>query len=235
MKNQEKDQLMTDLARYGYALHQPAPAAREPEEVLSNLLKQEDPRLLEGFPVVLAHALKEKETLEWERSKPKRSLVEEMPGKFKDRLALLLSLSYLLFRLFGLEKKYENRVLKLLSGLEDGEDTLKNLTEPFVRSESVSGAGVTLSVERLKNSFRNYVTQAGESGKVVEEKRRVLELELLLSELFTPRQKELLNKRLAGRPFTKTEQEYFYRVVKKRLRALANEDLHRFARDLVLK
>ncbi len=235
MKNPEKDQLMSDLARYGYALSQPLPVAREPEEVLSNLLKQDDPRLLEGFPVVLAHALKEKEALDWERSKPKQSLFEETPKKFQDRLAVLLSLSYLLFRLFGLEKKYENRVLKLLSESEQGKDMLKKLSEPFAHSASVSAGGVTLSVERLKNTFRNYVTQAGESGRAVQEKRRDLELELLLSELFTPRQKELLRKRLEGKPFTKTEREYFYRVVKKRLKALASEELHRLARDLLLK
>lgn len=235
MKSHGKEELMGDLARYGYALSQPAPVTREPEEVFKNLLKQDDPRLLEGFPVVLAYALKEKEALAWERSKLKRAFRGEPSKKSQQRSAFLLGVSYLLFRLFGLDKKYEDRVLKLLSGVEEGKQTLANLTEPFMRSESVSGGGVTLSVERLKNTFRNYVTQAGESSRAVQEKKRDLELELLLSELFTPRQKELLRKRLEGKAFTKTEREYFYRVVKKRLKALANEDLHRLARDLVLK
>ena len=233
MKTKEKEQLMSDLAHYGYALRQPAVPARKPEEVLKNLLKQNDTRLLEGFPVVLARVLKEKETLSWERSKwPARG---EHSEKDADRSAFLLSLSYLLFRLFGLGKKYEDRVLKLLSKVEGGKKVLANLNEPFTRSESVTSAGLTLSAERLKNTFRNYVTQTDESGKAAQEKRRTLELELLLSELFTPRQKELLRKRLEDKPFTKTEREYFYRVVKKRLKALANEDLHQLARGLVLK
>lgn len=41
--------------------------------------------------------------------------------------------------------------------------------------------------------------------------------------------------RLAMTLFTKTEREYFYRVVRKRLKALANEELHQFVRSLVLK
>ena len=74
--------------------------------------------------------------------------------------------------------------------------------------------------------------QAG-SGKELEEQKNALELELLLSVLFTPRQKELLKKSLAGKPMTKTEREYYSRVVKKRLKAVADARLHQMARSLV--
>jgi len=71
--------------------------------------------------------------------------------------------------------------------------------------------------------------------KEVQKKKHALELELLLSEVFTARQKELLRKRLEGKTFTKTEREYFYRVVKKRLRALANDEVHQMAHVLLSK
>ena len=78
----------------------------------------------------------------------------------------------------------------------------------------------------LKTSFRNYVVHQADPGKEFEAQKNALEYELLLSELFTPRQKELLQKRLAGKKMTKTEREYYYRVVKKRLAALADPRLH---------
>ena len=143
-----------------------------------------------------------------------------------------MALSLLLFRLFGLSKAYEDRVLGLLRKCSTGEQTLAALEEPFSGSGQVCAGDAKLSAERLKSSFRNYVllrTGAEES----QEQKAALQLELLFSELFTSRQKELLAKRLAGQPFTKTEQEYYYRVVKKRLKALADERVYQMARKLV--
>ena len=70
-----------------------------PEKVLEELLRQEDARLLEGFPVVLAQALSGKELLAWEN----RSWFPEkvFSVKMKERWTGLMALSLLLFRLFG--------------------------------------------------------------------------------------------------------------------------------------
>lgn len=227
----DKDQLLENLGSYGYPLLKPVPAG-EPEDVLKALLKQSDARLLEGFPVVLAHVFKERESLSWEKSKwnPENDLAT----KSRLRLAYLLGLSYYLFKLFGLPKEYQDRTLKLLFKYKSGNRLIKDLEEAFAKSESVKVDNVELSTERLKNNFRNYVVHAPGSAEA-QEKKHALELELLLAELFTPRQKEVLRKRMEGKALTKTEREYFYRVVKKRLRVLANEELHQMARTLLLK
>ena len=99
-------------------------------------------------------------------------------------------------------------------------------------SGPVALKGLNVSVDRLKNSFRNYRVHQASPGELQEQKD-ALGFELLLSELFTVRQKELLSKRLAGKLLTKTEREYYYRVVKKRLKVLADSRLHQMARDLV--
>ena len=231
MKTMDKDQLMDQLAQRGYALMRPK--STEPgEKVLVSLLQQDEVRLLEGFPVVLAGLLKEKETLTWENKKWHPS--NDLSKKTEHRLAVMLSLSYLLFKLFGFEKEYGPRTLKLLFRCEGGTELLKQLTKSFLNSESAKMDTLELSPERLKNNFRNYVVHHEESQEV-HEKRHALEFDLLLSELFTSRQKELLKKRLEEKPMTKTEKEYFYRVVSKRLKALANEELHALARRLVSK
>ncbi|MDP3921131.1 MAG: hypothetical protein Q8R76_10055 [Candidatus Omnitrophota bacterium] len=134
MKQSNPNDLLEGLSQHGYPLLRRG-AAQPPEQLLKQLLEQDDMRLLEGFPVVLANAM---------------------------------------------------------------------------RGKSVQ------SVDQ-----RDVDKRAGE-----------LEFELLLSALFTPRQKSLLKKKMAGQPLSKTEREYFSRVVKKRLKALANEELHQLAKKL---
>lgn len=229
MKSANKTELLQHLAQYGYALAVPRSPV-SPEKVLEELLRQEDGRLLEGFPVVLAHALSEKEQLIWE--KKSWSPEKEFSVKIRERWTGLMALSLLLFRLFGLPKAFDDRTLALLTKCAEGEAALSALEKDFSGSGQVCAGDAELSAERLKNSFRNYVLlQAGDKG--LQAQKEGLELELLFSELFTPRQKELLAKRLAGKPFTKTEREYYYRVVKKRLKALADERVHQTARKLV--
>ncbi len=227
----DKNQLMDNLAHYGYALMRPN-VTKEPEEVLKDLLQQNDVRFLEGFPVVFANALKEKKELSWESLKWHPG--KELSKKAEHRLAVLLVLTNGLFKLFGLNKQYGERALKLALACEGESELPAQLQKRFLNSEPVKVDDLELSTERLKNNFRNYVVQAPESEEL-KKKQHALELELLLSQVFTPRQKELLRKRVEGKTFTKTEREYFYRVVKKRLRTLASEELHQMARDLLLK
>lgn len=234
MKTVDKNQLMDQLAQHGYELMRPK-SAKSGEKLLFNLLQQDDSRLLEGFPVVLADLMNEKGTLGWVNKKKRSS--NDLSKKAEHRLVVILVLTHLLLELFGM-KEYSSRALKLLArrvGAKETERVVTLLREPFLKSEPVElDRDVDLSTERLKNNFRNYVVHR-EEGEGVKKKRRVLELDLLLSELFTLRQKELLKKRLEDKPMTKTEKEYFYRVVSKRLKALANEELHQLARSLVLR
>ena len=246
MKNADKKELLDQLAQYGYELSVPGTSVAAPEKVLEALLRQEDARLLEGFPVVLANALSQKSALEWEKStwRPGKAF----SPKTEERWASLMAASLLLFRLFGVEKGSQDRVLKLLKKDPEGETALERAGKDFsgVGGSDLSAARtgtsssrrsrtkpLGVSTDRLKNSFRNYVVHQAGSGKELQEQKNALEYELLLSALFTSRQKEVLQKRLAGKPMTKTEREYYYRVVKKRLNALANPRLHQMARSLV--
>jgi hypothetical protein len=61
------------------------------------------------------------------------------------------------------------------------------------------------------------------------------QLHMHLSTLFSEKQKELVLKKLQGEPLTKTEQEYYSRVVKKKLEALTNSELRRIATTLTKK
>ncbi|MSR77269.1 MAG: hypothetical protein EXS63_03440 [Candidatus Omnitrophica bacterium] len=224
-----KDQLCESLAAYGYPLLKPP---TQPELVIKSLLEQDDFRLLEGFPVVLAHMLQEQETFDWGTS---AQGLGSLSGKAQKRLLHFLALSYLLFQTEGLTQGCKSRVLEMLFKFPDGEQVLENVQALFAESEALKVGSETFSVERFKNTFHTYWVQMKTSPKDadLEKKKHDLEFELLLSEVFTPRQKLLLRKRLGQESLTKTEREYFSRVLKKRLRALASDELHRLAQQLM--
>jgi len=61
MTPENPEELFAALARFGYPLLQPEGEA-DPNKVLAALVESEDARLLEGFPVVLAHCVMGKES-----------------------------------------------------------------------------------------------------------------------------------------------------------------------------
>ncbi len=60
-------------------------------------------------------------------------------------------------------------------------------------------------------------------------------LEAAFVEFFSPKQKELFLKKLKGESLSKTEREYYSRVVRKRILALANASLHLLAQQVLEK
>jgi hypothetical protein len=96
--------------------------------------------------------------------------------------------------------------------------------------------GTRLSAERMQTALLDYGALEREAERGSLQHRLTLrvqyDLDKALAELFTARQRELLRKRLNREPFTRSEKVYFYRTVGKRLKALANADLHRLAVEL---
>jgi hypothetical protein len=54
-----------------------------------------------------------------------------------------------------------------------------------------------------------------------------------LDEFFTPRQKEIILRRIYRLELSKTEKEYYSRVIKKKLKALANSMLNKMASIII--
>lgn len=61
------------------------------------------------------------------------------------------------------------------------------------------------------------------------------QLYIYLDKLFSPKQKDLVFKKLHGKSFTKTEREYYSRVVRKKLEAIANKEVREIAETLAGK
>ncbi len=218
-----KNELLEALAQYGYELSKPSHQYNG-EEVLLNLLKENDTRLLEGFPVVYDNILDNKKHLNFD--------FQTLSEKDKTKLLTLLLLTYALLKLFGQDKLKLDETENTLSKLsKKWKESSKDVEDKFNHSDSVRVNGVALSTDRLKKQFRNYVVHFGARNK--NEPKVDIELELLLSEFFTSKQKDLLKKRARREVLSKTEREYYSRVVNKRLKALSNNALHTFVKSLV--
>jgi hypothetical protein len=228
MDSLEKELLFRDAEKYGYSLVHPT--SSNPAQVLVKMLSANDPRLLEGVPVVLANMLFQQ---------PDMNLVsveEQLPAALKKRFRMFVVLT-LLFSFWVPES--EQARANLQNFLENREPSLAMTVEERLRKHGKVNVGdnVTLDAKRLETTFRNYVvhhfmeTQATVAKKLENERQNVLNA--ALSELFTEKQKELLFKMLNHEPVSKSEREYYSRAVKPRLRALRNPDLQSLALNLL--
>lgn len=218
MKKKPKSELINALGRFGYPLFQPE-NTQDPNELLAALAQSDDARLMEGFPVVLGHCLAGKDS-RLDLHKAEEALSNP---RHKGYFRQLVALSQLLFDLYTPDSA---RSGKLPPNLNPDED----LKSKFFHGQPVKIGNQLLDPGRFKSTFLNYTVntrlEKGTSDKDKAKIKEEFQREFLLSLLLSPRQKDLVYKKLRGEGMTKTEKEYFSRVVKKKLQALADPDLH---------
>jgi hypothetical protein len=196
-------------------------------DVLDELANSTESRLIEAFPVVLANCAHRGIKLDIHTL----LLRHDARSQKRRRLEKLILASTDLLNQEGLEKP------------EDIDGIVKAIRQTYgdlLADEKMAlGKGLSVSIDRLRNALRRYATdlERSESASEKEKKRqlRSFQLNLHLSTLFPPKQKELVIKKLDGKPFTKTEQEYYSRIVKKKLEALANSEILKIASALTKK
>lgn len=191
-------------------------------ETLAEVVKSRAPRLWEAFPVLLARSV--------ERgifSYP--GVRSGLTSKEANDLDSLVRASYALYRALGLDYPWLGR-LESLPPLQDRQSEVE--LNGFQNLEDVKVGSLTLSKDRMTGHFRNYFQAEERDLKSLLAHKEEYSLEVALSEVFSPKQKELFLKKLRGDKLSKTELEYYSRRVKKKVLALANEDLHKLARGL---
>ena len=221
MKN---DDLLKKMGLLGFSLFE-AEQGVDANLTLASVVKSKDLRLWEGFAVALANAVE-------------RGLfnLEEVLGYLKkpsDRYKLesLLALSLALYKVFNLKLPWEKDLYHKLNTQK--KKKFQEFLEKLKNDRTLNAAGYALSSQRLKTVFSNYFGQKQSGLKDLLAAKEELGLEYALSQVFSPRQKDLFLKKLKREKMTKTEREYFSRVVKKKVLALANPELHRLARKLL--
>jgi len=216
-------ELLNNLSGLGFKLMEPESMV-DANLTMARLVKSRDLRLWEGFPVVLANSSERNhfnygQTYKW--LKPADRVY----------LKLLVLMSLALYQTLGLkfawaEKLHQMLTNELRSKLDQFRNALAANRDLKLKDYSMSG-------QRLKNTFNRYLQNSESNLNDLMALKSEAGLEYALSQLFSAGQKELFLKKLQGAKLTKTETEYFSRVVKKKVLALANPELHNLARKLL--
>lgn len=188
------------------------PARTDANHTLAEAVKSRERTYWEAFPLMLATAA-EKGELDLQRAE---NLLNEQDRR---ALNLLVMVSMGLFehihagfewraRLVG---KYPARMVSAFAG-------------KFGQGGALDLSGLRLGTVDIKETFLTRFRGAETEADRLRRKMR---------RIFTARQAEIAFKKLHGGALTKTEAEYYSRVIRKKAAALADEELHSLAKRLV--
>ena len=211
------EKLLRKAAKLGFQDDESA-GPTEANKTLAEVVQSYDQRLWQAFPAMLLNAAEAGE-FAYEAAD---ACLEEEDKKY---LKLLTMVSLGLYDSLGLSFPWREQLFgKLPARL------IANFGEKL-RADTVLELGkVALQPEKLRKSLAKYQAKVDIPPMRGEKSREETALETAIKQIFTERQKGLLFKRLNQKKLTKTETEYFSRVIRKKILALANEDLHRLAR-----
>ena len=194
--------------------------------ILDALASADDVAVVARFPAILAICARRGMSLNsqslfsryWETS-PKRQNLEKL---------LLVSATI-----------FKSKKLKPPGNLDQIAASLKPKYGDLISAgEFQLSNGMIVSFTDLENSLASYL--AGHMRPEVNQGQfqhssSEETLDIYLNRLFSPKQKELVLKKRDGHTFTKTERVYYSRVVRKKLEAIASEEVGRIAKNLMLK
>ena len=221
MKNEN---LLKRLSRLGYPLFE-SEEALDANATLADVVKSKDSRLWEGFPVLLANSA-EKGLFDYD--KVKWCLKKPLD---KSCLTSLVLMALALYKVLDLKFSGADKLYRCLS--KKAEKEFNVLCRKLTKNLDFEVGYRAMSAQRVKNTFDNYFRETETRLDNLVSMKEEHALEYSLSQVFSPKQRELFLKKLRREKLTKTEKEYFSRVVKKKASALANPELHRLAQRLL--
>jgi len=216
--------LYNSLSKLGFPMFEPD---EDPDvnETLAKVVKSNDTRLWEGFPVILANAA---ESYHFSMD----MVVQQLEGKEqKEQFHKLVLLSASVYSMYHLSFPWFNKLKKTFS--DEDKKWVKKWRNNLVHHQAPETENDQFDPERVRGLFELYFEQKVEKDRNRKEKFQEFSMEYALSQVFSPKQKELFKKKLEGSPLTKTEKEYYSRTVKKKVVALANSELHSLSRKLL--
>jgi hypothetical protein len=215
--------LLNSLSRLGFPMFEPSEEL-DVNGTLAEVVKSHDTRLWEGFPVLLANAA---DSYQFAPDQVGKKL---FTVEHKEQFHRLLLLSASVFSFYHLSFPWLN---KLKTSFSEEDKALVKIWRNALAHNQSAEMPEEFDPERVKGLFELYFEQKVQKDRRRKDKYEEFSLEFALSQVFSPKQKDLFKKKLSGDPLTKTEQEYYSRTVKKKVVALANSEMHGMARKLL--
>ncbi|MDW7646500.1 MAG: hypothetical protein SCI25_15860 [Desulfuromonadales bacterium] len=216
--------LLKSLSKLGFSMFEPSEEL-EVNETLAKVVESNDSRLWEGFPVLLVSA---GESHQFSTDRVEQQLSSEV---LKERYHRLLLLSSAVYAYYHLSFSWLTKLAKTFS--DEDKKLVKTWQKALANGHAPGWSDDEVDPERVRGLFELYYEQKAEKDRRRKDRYDEFSLEYALSQVFSPKQKELFKKKLEGDPLTKTEQEYYSRTVKKKVVALANSEMHSLARKLL--
>ena len=193
--------------------------------ILDALAGAEDPALVTRFPAVVAVCIRRGIEINsqalfsryWD-SNPKRRNMEK----------LLLISTWLLHR--------EN--IAVPENLEKTIEPLRSKNRVMFSNDTIQlSNGVCVSITNMHETLKKYIFDSADAktAKRMAGAHPSPQLSIYLDRLFSPKQKDLIFKKLNKESLTKTEREYYSRVVRKKLKAIAMSEIREIADTLTGK
>ncbi len=216
--------LYSSLSKLGFPMFEPNEDI-DVNKTLAEVVKSNDTRLWEGFPVIFANAA---ESYHFSPDMVLQLLdVKEQKQQFHQ----LVLLSASVYSIYHLSFPWFNKLKKTFSN--EDKDRVKTWRNNLVHRQTPQTGEDQFDPERVMGLFELYFEQKVEKDRKRKDKYQEFSMEYALSQIFSPKQKELFKKKIEGSPLTKTEKEYYSRTVKKKVLALANSELHSLSRKLL--
>ncbi len=217
-----KKSLLDEVAALGFPLME-AGKEVDANATLAEVVKSDELRLWEGFPVLLMHSA-ENGLFDYTVVRNRLTSAEQ---KTLDQLLLM---SLVLYKTLGLRFSWTTKLYHQLH-FDNMDKKFQDSLGYFRTNGLFRFQNTVLEAQRLKNAFQSYLQETNGLNNAQSQKEH-LGLEYALSQVFSPKQRELFLKRMRGEKLTKTEKEYYSRSVRKKVMALANEKLHQLAKSL---
>lgn len=189
------DKLLKSLSKLGFPMFEPTEEL-DVNETLAEVVKSNDTRLWEGFPVLLANA---SENYQFESDRVEQQLpTEELKGRYH-RLVLL---SASVYAYYHLPFSWLSQLKKKFSA--EDKNYVNAWRNALAHDQRTSGTDDECDPVRVKGLFELYYAQKIEKDRRRKDRYDEFSLEYALSQVFSPKQKELFKKKLEGDPLTKT-------------------------------
>ena len=221
----KKKKLLENLKKLGYPLFDSEETV-DANETLAEVAKSKNPRLWEGFPLLLASSLEKN----YFNNETTEKYLKKKSDKTHYRKLVLLSLA--LYKYLKLRHSWFSR-LDFLPFFD--KKLLAKYLEYFNKKEDLAEDDKRLSSSRMVTTFTRYFHGSSLDLNEYVQTKDEADLKYSLSQVFSKKQKELFLKKLKGEKMTKTEREYYSRSVRKKVLALANPGLHNLASKLAKK
>ncbi|MCK4777051.1 MAG: hypothetical protein KAS39_01665, partial [Actinomycetia bacterium] len=181
-----RSKLLENLKALGYPMLE-VDESINANATLAEVVKTEDLRFWESFPLLLAGSL-EKNLFEY--NKVLRQLKDSKDkSSFQDLIMMSLALyKYLELKLSYVDWLYNSKYFK--------EETFNRYLNSFKKKKNLLSNENQLSPDRMLNTFRNYFSHAELDLKEYINTKDEFELEYSMSQVFSSKQKELFLKKL---------------------------------------